>query len=127
MGFNITNRVAKTKVDCETKLSKNLVPSHRSSPNNLYLKLLKSKFNRARAGTFHLCKEQTILSPRISNRLYKTLQRSILLYAIEICDWDVDQIQDLEKLQAKSLRSLLDLDRQCPKALVRLISGVEPV
>ena len=127
LGFNITDRVAKIKIDWGTTLSKNLVPYHRSSPNPKYLKQLKNKFNRARLGTFHLCQDNAILFPKIANRLFKTLQRSNLLYAMEICDWNVLQIQELEKLQAKSLRSLLDLDRQCPKALVRLLLGVEPI
>ena len=41
-------------------------------------------------------------------------------------DWDLDQVNDLETLQAKALRFHLDLDLQCPKATVRMISGVEP-
>ena len=69
----------------------------------------------------------TNLSPILSDRLYKTLLRSVLLYAMEICDWDVVQVKDLEKLQAKSLRSLYDLYRQFPKAIVLLLTRVEPL
>ena len=127
LGVNITNRVAGTKLEIDTKIPNDVVPSYRLSPNPKYLTQLKSKFHRARLATFHLCEDNTILSPIISNRLYKTLQRSVLLYAMEICDWDIVQVQELEKLQAKSLRSLYDLDRQCPKAIVRLVTGVEPL
>ena len=67
-----------------------------------------------------------ILTPSISTRLYKTLQRSTLLYGTELADWDVDQLLNIEKLQAKALRSLLDLDLQCPKAIIRVLAGVEP-
>ena len=59
-------------------------------------------------------------------RICKTLQRSTLLYCIEVCDWDLDQVEEIEILQAKAIRSHLDLDLQCPKATLRLISGVEP-
>ena len=81
---------------------------------------------RARHATNQLCPEREILTPTISIRLYKSLQRSTLLYAIELMDWDLDQVRDLETLQAKAIRFHLDLDLQCPKATVRLISGVEP-
>ena len=59
--------------------------------------------------------------------MYKTLQRSTLLYAIELCDWDPDQINDLEIQQAKALRSHLDADLHCPKSILRIFSGVEPI
>ena len=85
-----------------------------------------TKFNRARHGTYQLCPNKDILSPGISTRIYKTLQRSTLLYGIELADWDVDQISKLEKIQAKALRSLLDEDLQCPKVIIRILSGVEP-
>ena len=114
LAFNITNRVAKTKLGKDLKIAKLLVPSHRSSPNHKYLKYIIAKFNRARHGTYQLCQDKNILTPVISNRLYKSLQRSTLLYATEISDWDFEQIIVLEKLQSKSLRSLFDLDRQCP-------------
>ena len=59
-------------------------------------------------------------------RIFKTLQRSNLLYCLEVCDWDLDQVEELEILQAKAIRSHLDLDLQCPKATLRLVTGVEP-
>ena len=59
--------------------------------------------------------------------MYKAIQRSTLLHAIELADWDVDQINELEVLQAKALRTCLHSDLQCPKALIRLFSGVEPL
>ena len=46
---------------------------------------------------------------------------------MELADWDVDQIKELEILQAKALRASLNSDLQCPQALIRLFSGVEPI
>ena len=82
---------------------------------------------RARNGTHQLCSNKAILTPSISSRLYKTLQRSTLLYALEFEDWDLDQIHELETLQAKALRTCLNADLQCPQASLRLFSGVEPI
>ena len=82
---------------------------------------------RARNGTHQLCSNKAILTPSISTRLYKTLQRSTLLYALEFGDWDLDQIHELEILQAKALRTCLNADLQCPHASLRLFSGVEPL
>ena len=81
----------------------------------------------ARHGTSQLCRNKAILTPSISTRLYKTLQRSTLLYLIEFGDWDIDQIRVLETLQAKALRTCLNSDLQCPQAILRLFSGVEPI
>ena len=127
LGLNITNRVADIRDEKGKKLDKTAVPTYRSSPNPRFFIRAKSSFNRARIGTFHLCQDEAILFPLISTRLYKTLIRSNLLYAMEITDWNCKQILELEKLQAKSLRSLFDLDRKCPKAIVRLLTGVEPI
>ena len=127
VGVNITDYVAQTKIDSANKLPCSLVPNYRSKPNSIYLKLIKSKFIRARHGTCLLCSNKVSLTPSISIRLYKTIQRSTLLYAIELVDWDVDQIKELEILQAKALRTCLNSDLQCPQALIRLFSGVEPI
>ena len=127
LGMNITDQVARTKLDITNKLPCSLVPNYRRKPNPAYLKLIKSKFLRARHGTCQLCPNKNILTPSISTRLYKTLQRSTLLYAIELGDWDIDQIRELEILQAKALRSCLNSDLHCPQALVRLFCGVEPI
>ena len=81
----------------------------------------------ARHGTHQLCSNKAILTPSISTRLYKTLQRSTLLYGMEIADWDLDQIHELETLQAKALRTCLNADLQCPQACLRLFSGIEPL
>ena len=127
LGFNITDRIARTKLDSSEKLPHSLVPIYRLKPNSVYLKLIKSRFMRARHGTSQLCTNKAILTPSISTRLYKTLQRSTLLYLIEFGDWDIDQIRVLETLQAKALRTCLNSDLQCPQAILRLFSGVEPI
>ena len=127
LGVIITDYVAQTKIDNAYKLPYSLVPNYRRKPNSRYLKLIKSKFLRARHATFQLCSNKATLTPSISIRLYKTFQRSTLLYAIELVDWDVDQIKELETLQAKALRTCLNSDLQCPQALIRLFSGVEPI
>ena len=127
LGMKITDQVARTKIDITSRLPCSIVPNYRRKPNQAYLKLIKSRFLRARQGTCLLCPNKRILTPNISTRLYKTLQRSTLLYGIEIADWDIDQIRELEILQAKALRSCLNFDLQCPQALVRLFSGVEPI
>ena len=127
LGVSITDHVAQTKLDSANKLPLSLVPNYRSKPNSKYLKLLKSKFVRARLATCQLCSNKAILTPSILTRLYKTIQRSTLLYAIELVDWDVDQIKELEILQAKALRTCLKSDLQCPQALIRLFSVVEPI
>ena len=116
VGFNITDRVARTKLDCSKMIPHYLVPNYRRKPNSAYLKVIKSRFMRARHGTHQLCSNKAILTPSISTRLYKTLQRSTLLYAMEFGDWDLDQIHDLETLQAKALRTCLNSDLQCPQA-----------
>ena len=126
LGFNITDRLARIKINERTILPSSIVPRHRSKPNHLYFKRIVAKFNRARHGTHQLCPNKEILTPGISTRLYKTLQRSTLLYGTELADWDVDQLLKIEKLQAKALRSLLDLDLQCPKVIIRILPGVEP-
>ena len=126
LGATITDRVARTKLTKEKSHPHTTVKDYRSKPNQRYLSRIKGKFNRARHATNQLCPEREILTPTISIRLYKSLQRSTLLYAIELMDWDLDQVRDLETLQAKAIRFHLDLDLQCPKATVRLISGVEP-
>ena len=82
---------------------------------------------RARNGTHQLCSNKAILTPSITTRLYKTLQRSTLLYALEFGDWDLDQIHELEILQAKALRTCLNADLQCPQDSLRLFLGVEPL
>ena len=46
---------------------------------------------------------------------------------MEFADWDLDQIHELETLQAKALRTCLNADLQCPQASLRLFSGVEPL
>ena len=125
--MKITDQVARTKIDIRSRLPCSVVPNYRRKPNQAYLKLIKSRFLRARQGTCLLCPNKRILTPNISTRLYKTLQRSTLLYGIEIADWDINQIRELEILQAKALRSCLNFDLQCPQALVRLFSGVEPI
>ena len=127
LGVHITDRIVCTKLDHNFSHPHFLVPNYRSKPNPRYLKRIKEKFNRSRFGIHKLCEDREILTPTISVRLYKTLQRSTLLYAIEICDWDIDQVVELEILQAKAIRSLFDLDRLCPKAVLRLVTGVEPV
>ena len=126
LGIKITDHVSQIKLDSSSTLPCALVPNYRRKPNSGYLKLIKSKFARARHGTSKLCPDVALLTPIISTRLYKTLVRSTLLYAIEFADWDVDQIQELETKQAKALRSCLNSDLQCPQALIRLFSGVEP-
>ena len=127
LGFNITDRVARTKLTCSKKLPHSLVPKYRLKPNSAYLKLITSRFVRARHGTSQLCTNKAILTPSISTRLYKTLQRSTLLYLIGFGDWDIDQIRALETLQAKALRTCLNSDLQYPQAILRLFSGVEPI
>ena len=116
LGWNITDRVSRTKLSKTISHLHSKVPHYRSKPNHRYLKRIKNKFNRSRGGIHQLCPNKEILTPIISIRLFKTLQRSILLYAIELCDWDVDQVNDLETLQAKAIRSHFSLDQQCPKA-----------
>jgi len=61
--------------------------------------------------------------------MYKTLQRSTLLYiyTIDLCDWYPSQINDLKILQAKALRSHLDADLHCPKSIIRTFCSVEPL
>ena len=49
------------------------------------------------------------------------------MYACEVTDFDCDQLLSLEKLQSVTLRRILNLDKRCPKALVRLVTGVEPL
>ena len=126
LGFNITDRVARTKLNQTSSHPLSLVPHFRSKPNQKYLKLVKAKINRSRFGVHRLCLDRNILTPRISIRIFKTLQRSTLLYCIEVCDWDLDQVEELKILQAKAIRSHFDLDLQCPKATLRSITGVEP-
>ena len=127
LGVNITDHVAKTKIDSNNTLAHSIVPNYRRKPNSKYLKLIKLKFIRARHGACQLCTNKAMLNPSISIRLYKAIQRSTLLYAIEIADWDVDQVNELEVLQAKALRTCLNSDLQCPQSLIRLFSGVEPL
>ena len=127
LGVNITDHVARTKIDINNTLPRSIVPNYRRKPNTAYLKHIKLKFIRARHGTCQLCSNKAILNPSISIRLYKTIQRSTLLYAIELADWDVDQVKELEVLQAKALRTCLNSDLQCPQSLIRLFSGVEPL
>ena len=127
LGYKLTDHVARTKIDSSNTVPHSLVPSFRRKPNSGYLKLIKSKFSRARNGIYQLCSNKAILTPSISTRLYKTLQRSTLLYAIEFGDWDIDQIRELETLQAKALRTCLNSDLQCPQAILRLFAGVEPI
>ena len=122
----MADRIARTKLNRHTSHPKSRVPYFRSKPNNRFLKYAKDKFNRSRAGIHKLCPDKDILTPAISSRLFKTLQRSTLLYAIELCDWDGDQVAELETLQAKTVRVHYGLDNMCPKSIVRLISGVEP-
>ena len=127
LGFNITDIVACTKIDCSTLHPISRVPNFRSKPIQKYLKQVKAKFNRSRFGVHNLCEDKDILTPSVSKRIYQTLQRSTLLYCIEVCDWDLDQVKELEILQAKAIRYHLGLDLQCPKALLRLVLGVGPV
>ena len=84
-------------------------------------------FDKSVQRRHQLFPDKSILTPTISIRIYKTLQRSIFLYALEFCDWDVDQIRKIEVLQAKALRCHLDSDLQCPQSVLRLVSGVEPI
>ena len=127
LGIKITDHVARTKISSTQTLPKSVVPHYRRKPNSAYLKLIKSKFMQARRGICHLCSNEAILTPSISTRLYKTLQRSTLLYAIEFVDWDVDEVKELEILQAKALRTCLNSDLQCPQPLLRIFCGVEPI
>ena len=95
----------------------------RKEPNPKYLKRIKAKFNRSRHSVHQLCPNKTMLTPKISNRIFKTLQLSNLLYAIEFCDWDITQINKLEVVQTKAL-TCVGSDLQCPKSLT-LLFGVE--
>ena len=126
LGYYPTDLITRTKIDEVNVHSHNVTPNFRSKPNPKYLKLIMDKFNRSRHGTHQLFSEKGILTPNISVRIYKTLQRSTLLYAIEFCDWDVDQVKKLEILQAKALRSYFDTDLQGPQSILRLVAGVEP-
>ena len=98
-------RVHKFPVGTQT-IPKSVVPNYRRKPNSAFLKLIKSQFMRARHGIYHLCSNEAILTPSISTRLYKTLQRSTVLYAIEFVDWDVDQIKELEITPSQSSKIL---------------------
>ena len=50
-----------------------------------------------------------------------------MLYGSEIVDWEPNQIMELEKIQAKSLRTLLGADIMSNKAALRLMCGIEPL
>ena len=93
LGYYPTDLITRTKIDEVNVHSHNLTPNFRIKPNPKYLKLNMDKFNRSRHGTHQLYSEKGILTPIISVRIYKTLQRSTLFYAIEFCDWDVDQMR----------------------------------
>ena len=127
LGFNPTDLIARSKIDKENTQPHILVPNFRNKPNPRYLKRIIAKFHRSRHGQNLLCSDHAILTPSISVRIYKTLQRSTLLYAIEFCDWDLDQIGVLEVQQSKALRCHIDSDAQCPQSILRLVLGVEPV
>ena len=127
LGYSISDRITTTKLAVRTTISINLKPHFRKKPNPNYLRLLKSKFRRARAGTLLINPETNILQPTISIQLYKSITRSTLLYACEITDFDCDQILSLEVLQSDTLRCMLNLDKRCPKAIVRLVTGIEPL
>ena len=127
LGHTISDNITVTKIFEKTNLPIKLKPHFRSKPYPNYLSLLKSKFRRARAGTLLLNPETQILQPNISIHLFKSITRSTLLYACEATDFDCDQLLSLEKLQSVTLRRILNLDKRCPKALVRLVTGVEPL
>ena len=127
LGHSITDLITITKLAKKTSISVKLKPHFRKKPYADYLRLLKRKFRRARAGTFIINPETNILQPSISVQLYKSIARSTLLYACEVTDFDCDQVLSLEKLQAETLRRMLKLDKRCPKAIVRLVTGVEPI
>ena len=127
MGYNPTDLITRTKIDESSVHPLSLMPNFRKKPNPKYLKRIIAKFNRSRHGVHQLCPDKTILTPEINIRIFKTLQRSNLLYAIEFCNWDIDQINKLEVLQAKALRCHLGCDLQCPKSILRLVCGVEPI
>ena len=48
LGWNITDRVARTKLSEATSHLHSKVPHYRSKPNHRYLELIKNKFNRSR-------------------------------------------------------------------------------
>ena len=127
LGLTLSDHITITKIAQKTNHSKNLKPNFRKKPYPNYLDLLKRKFRRARAGTLIINPESNVLQPNISIELYKSITRSTLLYACEVTDFDCDQMLSLEILQADTLRCMLNLDKRCPKALVRLITGVEPL
>ena len=126
LGFNTSDLITGTKIDDISVHLHSLIPNFRNKPTQSSLNEFVPKFNRTRHGTHQLCPDKSILTPTISMRIYKTLQRSTLLYAIEFCDWDVDQIRKIECLQASALRTHLDSDLQCPQPILRLVAGVEP-
>ena len=55
LGVNITDHVARTKIDINNTLPRSIVPNYRRKPNTAYLKHIKLKFIRARHGTCQLC------------------------------------------------------------------------
>ena len=82
LGYNPTDLITRTKIDGSTAHPLSLIPNFRKKPNPKYLKRIRAKFNRSRHGVNQLCPDKTILTPKISIRIYKTLQRSTLLYAM---------------------------------------------
>ena len=67
------------------------------------------------------------LRPETGIRLYKMLARPILEYGSQILGYTKKQLEKLEQIQLRALKSVLGLQINTKNETVRLVSGVEPL
>ena len=91
----------------------------------------------------HLGYHQDGLRPQTAIRMYKTLVRPLLEYGAQVISYrrhflnsikspaSVDEptffMKEIEHLQTKALKSLLQCPRNIPPSIIRLFTGVEPM
>ena len=95
-------------------------------PDKKFLDSLKKKTLRVLGTCVSIGMKAGGLTPKCSITIYRSKVRSNMLYGSEIVDWEPNQIMELEKIQAKSLRTLLGADIMSNKAVLRLMCGIEP-
>ena len=106
LGIQLTNLIHSFRND--PTLNPDVIPTgFKTAPDGKFARVLKSKANRALGTCVSLGMRAGGLTPSCSINIYRSKIRSNMLYGSEIVDWEEKQVVEFEKIQAKSLRTLL--------------------
>ena len=91
---------------------------------------LKATTQKARLRSISLSKigiRKDGLRSLTARNIFRTLVRPLIEYAAQIMDFNITITKDLEKMQMKFYRGALGVESTTPKAVLRLLTGTEPV